>query len=186
VATTLRDQKAYAKIVQRYKYDLGRYLRRLLGREVQATEDVLQDIFVKAYMNLNDYDSARPFSPWIYRIAHNEAISYLRKRKTEPPAVAGEDAQLIISRIAGGDNPAKNWMHRTTALEIQRALAALDQRYRDVIVLRFLEEKTYDEIADILQLPPGTVATYINRGLKQLKQPLLESWESLRAGQIND
>jgi RNA polymerase sigma-70 factor (ECF subfamily) len=186
VEAALRDRKAYAMIVVQYKHDLGRYVRRLLGRQVQATEDVLQEIFIKAYINLNDYDSSRPFSPWIYRIAHNEAINHLRKRNAEPPTVAGEDAQLILDRIAGTDDPAASWMQHRTAVEVQKALEGLAPRYRDVLVLRFLEDKTYDDIADILQLPPGTVATYINRGLKQLKAPLQDSWESLRTGPIND
>ncbi len=186
VEATLCDRKAYAVIVVRYKHDLGRYVRRLLGRQFQATEDVLQDVFIKAYINLNDYDTSRPFSPWIYRIAHNEAISFLRKRKAEPLIIAGQDAQLILDRIAADDDPATNWMKHRTAVEIQKALEALAPRYSNVLMLRFLEEKSYDEIADILQLPPGTVATYINRGLKQLRIPLQDSWESLRTGAIND
>ncbi len=173
-------------IVVRYKHDLARYVRRLLGRQIQATEDVLQDIFIKAYVNLNDYDTSRPFSPWIYRIAHNEAISHLRKSNAQPPTVAGDDAQLILDRIAGNDDPSASWMQRQTTGEIQRALQALDARYRDVLVLRFLEDKSYDDIADILQLPSGTVATLINRGLKLLKLPLQDTWESLRTGAIND
>ena len=93
---------------------------------------------------------------------------------------------MILDRIAGDDDPAASWMKRRTAVEIQRALETLDPRYRNVLVLRFLEEQSYDEIADILQLPPGTVATYINRGLKQLRIPLQDSWESLRTGPNND
>jgi RNA polymerase sigma-70 factor, ECF subfamily len=186
VEAALRDKRAYANIVTRYKYNLSRYVSRLLGRRIQAAEDVLQDIFIKAYVNLNDYDTSRPFSPWIYRIAHNEAISHLRKGNAEPPMVTGDDAQLMLDRMAGDDNPAAHWQERRTTGEIQRALGKLDSRYRDVIVLRFLEEKSYDEIADILQLPPGTVATCISRGLKQLKVPLQESWDSLRTGAIND
>lgn len=186
VEASLRDRTAYAVIVVRYKHDLARYVRRLLGRQIQATEDVLQDIFIKAYVNLNDYDTSRPFSPWIYRIAHNEAISHLRKSNAQPPTVAGDDAQLILDRIAGNDDPSASWMQRQTTGEIQRALQALDARYRDVLVLRFLEDKSYDDIADILQLPSGTVATLINRGLKLLKLPLQDTWESLRTGAIND
>jgi RNA polymerase sigma-70 factor, ECF subfamily len=184
----LRDRQAYAHIVHQYKGVLARYVKRLLGRQAQAVDDVLQDIFIKAYVNLNDYDRARPFSPWIYRIAHNETISYLRKRNTEPQTVAGEDAQLILDRIAGNDDPSANWAEQRTAAEVQRALAQIDARYRDVLVLRFLEDKSYDEIADILELPPGTVATCISRGLKQLKVPLQDSWDhtAMETGPAND
>ena len=99
VAAALRERNAYALIVRRWQPVLSRYLRRLLGQSAEAAEDVLQDVFIKVYVNLNDYDRARPFGPWIYRIARNEALSFLRKRKTEPPLVTGEDAQIIIERL---------------------------------------------------------------------------------------
>jgi RNA polymerase sigma-70 factor, ECF subfamily len=186
VEATLSDRRVYAHIVKRYKAPLGRYVRRLLGWYRESADDMLQEVFIRVYLNLNDYDQTRPFSPWIYRIAHNETVSLLRKRNAEPPVVAGDDAQLILEHVSSDDNPAAGWAERRTAHEIQNALAALDARYRDVLVLRFLEEKTYDEIADILQIPPGTVATFISRGLKQLKMPLKESWESFQTGTISD
>ena len=143
---------------------------------MQSAEDVLQDIFIKAYVNLNDFDRSRPFSPWIYRIAHNEAISFLRKRNAETQTISDEDALLILDRVAGGDDPEAAWQRTRTEGDVRKALSALDQRYRDVLVLRYLEEKSYDEIADILEMPPGTVATLINRGLKQLQTPLRMTW----------
>ncbi len=184
----LRDRQAYSHIIHQYKGVLARYVRRLLGRQTQAVDDVLQDIFIKAYVNLNDYDRTRPFSPWIYRIAHNEAVNHLRKRNTEPQTVAGEDAQLILDRIASSDDPSANWVALRTAAEVQRALSGLDARYRDALVLRFLEDKSYDEISDILQIPPGTVATNISRGLKHLKVPLQDSWDhaAMDTGPAND
>ena len=81
VAAALRDRHAYSALVRRYESVLGRYVRRLLGRYGQSAEDVLQETFIKAYVNLNDYDRSRPFAPWIYRIAHNEAVSFLRKQR---------------------------------------------------------------------------------------------------------
>ena len=176
VAAALRDPHAYAALVRRYVLVLGRYVRRLLGRHGQSTEDVLQDIFIKAYVNLNDYDRSRPFAPWIYRIAHNEAVSFLRQQRAALQTINGEDALLILERVAGGDNPEDNLQNSRTQGDVRKALSQLDQRYRDVLVLRYLEEKSYDEIADILELPPGTVATYIHRGLKQLRTPLRLSW----------
>jgi RNA polymerase sigma-70 factor, ECF subfamily len=176
VEAALRNPAAYAGVIERYEHVLGRYVRRLLGRHAEAAEDVMQEVFIKAYMNLNDYDRSRPLAPWIYRIAHNEAISYLRKRKAEPQAVDGADAQLLIERIADPDDPDRA-LGRALALgDIRKALDGLDPRYRDVLVLRYLEDKSYDEISDILEMPPGTVATLINRGLKRLKEPLSAAW----------
>lgn len=176
VEAVLRDRQAYAFLVLRYETMLGRYVRRLLGRHMQSAEDVLQEVFIKAYVNLNDYDQSRPFGPWIYRIAHNEAVSFLRKRSAESQTITGEDALLILERLADVDDPGAALQRTRTEGEVRKALSELDPRYRDVLVLRYLEDKSYDEIADILETPPGTVATLINRGLKQLKAPLRMSW----------
>ena len=176
VEATLRDRRDYAWLVRRYEKVLGRYVRHLLGRQMQAVEDVLQEVFIKAYINLNDYDQSRPFGPWIYRIAHNEAISFLRRRNAESQTIAGDDALLILERLAGEDDPGAAWQRTRTEGEVRKALSQLDQRYRDVLILRYLEEKSYNDIADILQLPLGTVATLISRGLKQLRGQLQTSW----------
>jgi len=176
VKQALCSRQSYAPIVRRYQPMLNRYVRRMLGSLADAAEDVLQDIFIKAYVNLNDYDASRPFGPWIYRIAHNEAVSFLRKKNSEPQYIDGEDAALILERLSDGDNPDIQMNRSITASQVRIALASLDQRYRDVLVLRYLEEKSYDDIADILELPPGTVATLIRRGLKKLNAPLKTRW----------
>ena len=172
VSAALRDRNAFALIVRRFEPPLSRYVRRLLGRSGQSTEDVLQDVFIKAYVNLNDYDRSRPFSPWLYKIAYNEAMSFLRKRRAEPYAISGDEGMRMLQEILeDADAPAaldqsrmETWIHD--------ALGGLDRRYRDVLVLRFLEEKSYDEISEILEIPMGTVATLINRGKKRLKRNL--------------
>ena len=176
VAAALRNGQAYGPLVTRFAPVLGRYVRRLLGSQNHAVDDVLQEVFLKAYVNLNDYDMARPFGPWIYRIAHNEAISHLRKSSAGPPMVTGEDSELILARLADGDDPHQALWRSQSAGHLRKALGGLDARYREVLVLRYLEEKSYDEISDILRLPPGTVATYISRGLARLREPLDTAW----------
>lgn len=176
VAASLRDSRAYGALVTRYGPVLGRYVRRLLGSHNHAVDDVLQEVFIKAYVNLNDFDRSRPFAPWIYRIAHNEAVSHVRRSAAGPLLVSGEDAELILSRLADGDDPGQALWRQQSAIQIRKILSELEPRYRDVLILRFLEEKTYDEISDILSLPPGTVATCINRGLARLREPLRTTW----------
>ena len=176
VEAALRDRQRYAALVRRYAQRLGRYVRRLLGRYGQMTEDVLQNAFIRAFVNLNDYDPARPFSPWIYRIAHNEAVSFLRKQRAGIQIFEGEDAALLLERVAGEDNPESNLLESRRAEDVHKALSVIDQRYRDVLVLRYLEGMSYDEISDILEIPAGTVATHLNRGLKKLRTPRLLSW----------
>lgn len=172
VSAALRDRNAFALIVRRFEPSLSRYVRRLLGRSGQSTEDVLQDVFIKAYVNLNDYDRTRPFSPWIYKIAHNEAMSFLRKRRAEPYAISGDEGMRMLQGVLDEfDAPAALDQSRMETW-IRNAIGGLDPRYRAVLVLRYLEEKSYDEISEILEIPMGTVATLINRGKKRLKKNL--------------
>ncbi len=174
VASALRDRNSFALIVRRYELSLSRYLRRLLGKSSQSTEDVLQDIFIKVYVNLNDYDRARPFSPWIYRIAHNEAMSFLRKRRAEPYMISGQEGMLILDRVFNGFNVQEAIDRSRLEDRVCTAIGNLDPPYRGALVLRYLEEKSYKDISEILRLPMGTVATHINRGQKQLKRDFKE------------
>lgn len=176
VKAALQDRQAYGALVRRYEMRLSRYVRRLLGTRWQMTDDVLQNGFIRGYLNLNDYDPTRPFSPWIYRIMHNEALSQLRSHRAGIQMIEGEEAQLILERIADDDTPETSLFRSRSAVDIRAALESLDQRYRDVLVLRYLEEMSYDEISEVLSLPPGTVANNISRGLKQLRTPQLRSW----------
>jgi RNA polymerase sigma-70 factor (ECF subfamily) len=172
IAAALRERNAYGRIVTRYEQSLARYMKRLLGAYWQSAEDLLQEVFIKAYVNLNEYDRSRPFAPWLYRFAHNEAVSFLRSRRAQPQAIDGEDAGLILERMSkGGDVNERADLIRMK-VKMQAAMAKIDARYRDVLVLRFLEEKSYDDVADVLRIPPGTVATRIRRGLKRLKSML--------------
>lgn len=178
IEASLRNPNAYASVVKYYELRLRRYVRRLLGHHAALVEDVLQETFIKAYLNLNDYDLTRSFAPWIFRIAHNEAITALRKRNLDPATVDLESAALILERMTDGRDGLSALEAKDTAKIVQSAMATLDRRYRDVLVLRFLEEHSYDQISEILEIPPGTVATHINRGLKQLQTYLITSGQA--------
>jgi RNA polymerase sigma-70 factor (ECF subfamily) len=172
VAAALRDRNAFAQIVRRYEAPLARYVQRLLGGTGQSAEDVLQDVFLKVYVNLNDYDRTRAFGPWIYRIAHNEAVSFLRRRSGEAYVISGEEGMLLLDRALDGFSALDALDRSRIEAAIRKAIGGLDLRYRDALLLRFLEEKSYEEVADILEIPMGTVATLIDRGRKRLRQSL--------------
>lgn len=172
VAATLRDPKAYAVLVRRYELVLKRYVTRLLGYKSQYVDDVLQETFLKAYVNLNDYDQTRAFSPWIYRLAHNQAMSQLRRNRAGPRLISGADGQRILENVADGSDVQEKLDVARREEKLIAAVASLDPRYRDVIVLRFLEEHSYEDIADILHLPMGTVATLVSRGKERLRKAL--------------
>jgi RNA polymerase sigma-70 factor, ECF subfamily len=172
VQASLRDPNSYALIVQRYQPALSRYVGRFLAQSSAQTDDVLQEVFLKAYVNLRDYDPARAFSPWIYRIAHNEAVSALRRHRSDRNTISGDDGQMLIDRMIDPSDMQENIDLQRRKDTVHQAIAALDPRYRDVIVLRFLEDKSYDDISEILKLPMGTVATLVSRAKQRLKAVL--------------
>lgn len=171
-AATLRDSRAFAEVVVRYEEKLTRYIRRLGVRNVEDGEDVLQEIFIKVYKNLNAYDSSLAFSSWIYRIAHNEAISFYRKQAVRPEGHQLTDSTDVLTWLPDdGMAPADRLFDVTVnAQVVQGALATLDPKYRDALILRYFEHKEYDEISDILKIPIGSVGTLIHRGKQQLGQ----------------
>jgi RNA polymerase sigma-70 factor (ECF subfamily) len=174
VRAALREPKAYALIVRRYEAPLKRYVGRLIGMSNPSIEDVLQETFIKAYVNLNDYDQRRRLSPWLFRIAHNEAHTLLRKQRTASRVISGEEGLLLLERMSAETDARSNLDIARDEERVRAALADLDKRYRAVMILRFLEEKNYEDISDILELPMGTVATLISRGKQQLRRALRE------------
>lgn len=164
------DNPGYiAGIIQRYEEKLRRYLRRISACNEDDLDDVLQEIFIKVYRNSTAFDSRLAFSSWIYRIAHNAAISRWRKQKARPQTVGGDEAELLWEHIASDDDPAVRLDSKIAMKSVRATLAKMDRRYRTVLILKYLEDKSYDEISDILQVPPGTVATWLNRGKKEFK-----------------
>ncbi len=175
VTQTLANKQAFAAVVHRYEAPLLRYINRLGCKDSSAAQDLLQEIFIKTYIHLNDYDHSLPFSSWIYRIAHNEIISSFRKEKSRPAVLEKESNSFLFENIADDADIAMQDGQRHSVREIQAAVDQLESRSRDVIVLKFFEEKSYEEISDILQLPQGTVATLINRAKKKMKSLLEKS-----------
>lgn len=176
VTATLKDTAFFAHIVSRYEDKLCSYIRRLGVRNKEDQEDVLQDIFIKVYKNLNGFDTSLSFSSWIYRIAHNEAISWYRKTNVRPEGHLIDSGEEILELVSSSEETAeKKFDLQVNKDEVQRALSNLDQKYRDPLILRFFEHKEYDEISDILRIPPGTVGTLIYRGKQELKNRLKAS-----------
>lgn len=167
VREALKTKDVFAVLVRRYQERLTRYIRRLGLTRQEDVEDVLQNIFLKTYRNLHGFDPTLRFSSWIYRIAHNETMSYFRAKNARPEVLPDENDDVLeriptALDIEGGANQQLN------AARITRALSALESKYRDVLVLRFFEERDYADISDVLQLPMGTVATLISRAKKKL------------------
>jgi RNA polymerase sigma-70 factor, ECF subfamily len=167
------DQERYSEIVDRYQTKLFVYIYRLIGNKEEA-EDLLQDVFVKAYRNLNSYDTSRKFSSWIYRIAHNEAVNFIKRKSLKRfisfDAITSTKDKLDSSSEEEGAD--KAWLRKEVSKEVSDAMKKLPFKYNQVLTLRYYSDQSYEEIAEILGRPVNTVGTLINRAKKKLSEEL--------------
>lgn len=155
------NMNALTTIIARYQSPLLRYAN-YLGAGHQD-EDIVQETFIKVYRNIHSYDPRRAFSSWIYRIAHNTAISALR---THHYTLPWDD---YLDRFIKQD-PLDDFEANVKKDQVKKCLARLPLRYRAPLSLYYLENKSYAEIMDILRLPMGTVSARINRAKKQMRE----------------
>lgn len=172
VGEALERQYAFGLLIERYEAKLLRYIRRLGVFSQEDAEDLLQDVFIKAYRNLKSFDTSLSFSSWIYRIAHNETISFFRKKRVRPQGHYVTDGEEALERIKGDTDTAALAEAGLDGERLAKALDQVAQKYRDVIVLRYFEEREYKEISDILKIPSGSVATLLHRAKKALRKQL--------------
>ncbi|MEA3429111.1 MAG: RNA polymerase sigma factor [Thermodesulfobacteriota bacterium] len=158
--------------MKRYEIKLLRYIRRLTTVSQEESEDIIQEVFIKVYRNLNGFNQKLKFSSWIYRIAHNEIINQYRKTKLRSSVIPLniEDEANLIGSINDTIEIDGAYENLENAERVRKALAELPDKYREILVLRYLEDKSYNEISDILRKPPGTVATQINRAKASFKK----------------
>ncbi|HKX27055.1 MAG TPA: sigma-70 family RNA polymerase sigma factor, partial [Blastocatellia bacterium] len=177
-ATRTGDETAFQELVRRYRHQITNYVYRML-EDYDRAVDLAQETFVRVYVNADRYQATYSFSTYIYRIAHNLAISELRQRKRRrnvpfPTFFSDKDNEEVEIEIADQRHvPAEDVMisdERRKA--VARAISSLPEKYRDALVLCDLEEKSYEEISEILGLPTGTVKSRINRARNLLKEKL--------------
>lgn len=169
VTLTLQNPKFYGALIERYEKPLTRYLQRIAGLSQPEIEDLLQVIFLKAYQNLNGFKLYLKFSSWLYRIAHNEVISNFRFRKARPTVIDLNSA--AVTPFLEFENDFKQKLDQKLLKKaVQAVLQKIDFNSREVLLLRFLEGKSYQEISDILRKPPGTIAALLNRAKKKFRQ----------------
>lgn len=167
VGMSIKDSDFFLCLSKRYEEKLLRYIRRISKFSIEDAEDVLQEVFIKTYYNLNGFDPELKFSSWIYRIAHNETVSAIRKKSVRPTVyLEVED----INKFSDAFDMTKDMDNELDRKVIDEALSKLDEKYREVLVLRFLDEKEYVEISDILKKPVSTVGNLILRGKKLFKE----------------
>ena len=166
------DKEKFGVLMDRYEAKLFRYGKRFLSGQ-ENIEDVVQEVFLKAYANIRDFDTSQRFSPWIYRIAHNTYVNALKKRSRTPIHIF--DLDLLLSHPAEEDPGALERERKEMREMIDACLDKLRPPYREAIILHYLEELKYEEIAEILHVPLGTVGVR----LKRAKEALRIEWEKM-------
>ena len=172
VKKILKDQDNFLYLVDRYKGRLLSYIRRLTNVNNEDAEDTLQEVFIKVYLNLNDFNGDLKFSSWIYRITHNQVISNHRKLKARPEGYAVNIEDQAARNLAAEIDIAAGADLSLLKNNIFKVLNNLDEKYREILILKFWEERNYQEISDIIKKPPGTVASTINKAKLEFKKEL--------------
>jgi len=179
VRRTLLDKETFVLLIERYEAKLGRYLERLGVGIPEDREDILQNAFIKAYKNLNSFDPTLAFSSWMYRIVHNEAMSFFRSKHARPQIILNEESEILITELQDDSADASLLAEeRLSRKELTRAFVTLPQSYRDALTLRFFEDRSYAEMSDILQVPVGTVSTLLYRAKRALRSALPKTFSS--------
>lgn len=156
-----KNKELYREIIIRYEKKLLRYARYLVN-DREKSADIVQESFIKAFVNLNSFNVKMKFSSWIYRIVHNQAVNIIHKYKKELPLLGNIDYD-------SGKNLELDFTNKEIKIRVNKCIAQLPLIYAEPLSLFYLEDKSYDEISDILRLPIGTVGTRINRAKSMMK-----------------
>ena len=168
------DQDTFSLLVYRYQQRIFAYIYRFVGNKDDCM-DIVQEVFIKVYKNLNSFDQSKEFSPWIYRISHNEAVNWLKKHRRFYTESIDQN-EVIANTLKSSENIREKAETRELKIYVRTAVKKLPSKYQQVIELKYFEEKSYTEISRILKKPVNTVGTMINRAKKLLYKYL--SYES--------
>ena len=178
------DERAAREMVLRFERPVFSLILRMV-RDRELAEDLSQEAFVRTLNNLRRYDPSYKFSSWLFKIAYNLTIDHLRKKELDvvsihgaPDAVTAErQAATEITLVSPDERPDELLEARELGSEIEQAIGQLRPEYRTAILLRHVEGYAYDEIARVMDIPLGTVKTYIHRGRNELKAALVHLTE---------
>lgn len=170
VALSIDNAENFGVLIDRYEPKLKRYIHRLTRVSDDDVKDILQEIFIKAYYHLHGFDHRLSFSSWIYRIAHNQVISRHRKLQARPHGHQVQIDQNLLEALVSDLDIDTDIDTKILHEQINMIFEKMDLKYREVLQLRYFEEKEYQEISDIIKKPKGTVSTLLNRAKKQFKK----------------
>ncbi|CAN5182630.1 RNA polymerase sigma factor SigW [soil metagenome] len=173
------SEAAYRELLDRYQRPVFSLVYRMV-RDREEAEDLAQETFVRVFNNIGRYDSQWKFSSWIFKIANNLGIDTLRRRKLKtvsidgaPDALTADETEASSIQLASEDpDPEERLEAVELGDEIEQAIGELRPEYRTAILLRHVEGRPYEEIAQIMEIPLGTVKTYIHRARGELREAL--------------
>ncbi|MCF8374689.1 MAG: RNA polymerase sigma factor [Bacteroidales bacterium] len=167
VKKSLEDLDYFSCLYKRFEPELLRYIQRMTGITAEEAQDILQESFIKIWRNLKKFDQDLKLSSWIYRIVHNEVVSSIRRNKSY-----GKNKTIDIKNcehLITDDNKPDSEDEEEEQILLYETLNLVPIKYREVLILKFLEKKSYEEISDILKIPEGTVAIRINRAKQKFR-----------------
>jgi RNA polymerase sigma-70 factor, ECF subfamily len=157
------DFEKYGEIISRYEKRLRGFVKKLIGNNLEV-DDLVENTLIAAYQNLNSFNLKQKFSSWILRIAHNKTVDFIKKKKP----IFIEDDETIKN---GGEKLIEELeIEKETNKELWRAIDKLELKYKEVIVLYFFEDKSYEEISDILHTTTSNVGVMLSRAKEKLKK----------------
>lgn len=173
------NEGAFRELIRRYERPVFSLIYRMV-RDSAAAEDLAQDSFIKVLNHLDKYRPEFKFSSWLFKIANNVAIDFLRKRQLDTISIDGSPHASTAAEVEAtsielsdsAESPLDELASRELGAIIEQAIAQLRPEYRNCIMLRHVEGRSYEEIAATLDLPLGTVKTYIHRARHQLREAL--------------
>ena len=169
VALSKNDSQYFYCLMKRYEDKLSNYVKRFTYLPDEDIDDIVQESFISAYQYLNDCDCKLKFSSWMYRIVHNQAINFMKKNK-QSVKIDVENDDEFVDWLVADNNIEKETINSHFNEYVKTVIEKLKPIYKEVLVLKFFEDKDYQEISDILQKPMGTVATLLSRAKIQFKQ----------------
>jgi len=161
------NAQLFSILVKRYENKFGRYARKFLS-DKEDINDVLQEIFIKIYINIKNFDTKRKFSSWAYRVAHNELVNTLKKRQKKILPIINLD--IFLPHSLAKDEFNKNNDRQDFKKIADDYLDKIETKYREPVILYYLEDLSYKEIADVMQIPISTVGIRIKRAKEMLKK----------------
>jgi len=167
------DIESFRVLVERYEPKMTRYARRFFF-DGDEGKDLVQEVFIKAYVNIRSFDVSRRFSPWIYRIAHNEFVNNIKKRQKERENVSIFDFDVLVPHLIAKETADDGFNKTEVKRMLEQSLNKLNEKYKEPLVLYYFEDMDYREIADILHIPISTVGVRLQRGRAMLKKIVKE------------